>query len=115
MFCTGKVDKSKLEIVNWEDINSDYDKYSKSFQVLSYALMMDIFNRFREPIEVGVISFKNLNEGFLKFAKKDKPGAYAKKIELLNEELLSDFYSELKKLIIEICNPDIPFLEKEIK
>ncbi|WP_191858511.1 PD-(D/E)XK nuclease family protein [Hanstruepera ponticola] len=112
---SGKVDKSKLEIINWEDITSDYDKYSKSFQVLSYALMMDVFNRFSEPIEVGVISFKNLNEGFLKFAKKDKPGAYAKKIESLNEELLSDFYNELKNLIIEICNPDIPFLEKEIK
>ncbi len=112
---SGKVEKNKVEIVNWEDITTDYDKYSKSFQVLSYALMMDVCNKFNDPVEAGIISFKNLNAGFLKFAKKDKPGAYAQKIEILDKTLLNDFNNELKKLILEICNPDIPFLEKELK
>ena len=112
---SGKVEKSKVEIVDWEDISSDYDKYSKSFQILSYALMMDVLNTFNSPVEAGIISFKNLNSGFLKFAKKDRAGAYAKKIELLSDELLGEFSSELKKLIFEICNPDVPFLEKQIK
>ncbi|PNQ74871.1 PD-(D/E)XK nuclease family protein [Hanstruepera neustonica] len=112
---SGRVDKNKVEIIDWQDITTDYDKYSKSFQVLSYALMMDISKNFSEPVEAGIISFKNLNSGFLKFAKKDRSGAYAKKIEFIDESILNDFYSELKKLIIEICNPEIPFLEKEIK
>jgi hypothetical protein len=112
---SGKVEKNKVEVVNWEDITTDYDKYSKSFQVLSYALMMDISNRFKEPVEVGIISFKNLSSRFLKFAKKDRSGAYAKKTELLDDQILSDFSNELNRLIIEICNPSIPFIEKEIK
>ena len=112
---SGKVEKGKVEIVNWEDITTDYDKYGKSFQVLSYALMMDISNQFKEPVEAGIISFKNLSAGFLKFAKKDRAGAYASKIELIDDEILKDFFNELKHLIIEICNPKIPFTEKDIK
>lgn len=112
---SGKVEKNKVEVVNWEDITTDYDKYSKSFQVLSYALMMDISNRFKEPVEAGIISFKNLNSGFLKFAKKDRSGAYAKKVELLDDQILIDFSNELNRLIVEICDPSIPFIEKEIK
>ena len=38
---TGKVEINKVEIVNWDDITTDYTKYSKSFQVLTYAYMMN--------------------------------------------------------------------------
>ena len=38
---TGKVEQNKVEIVNWEDITTDYSKYSKSFQLLMYAYMMN--------------------------------------------------------------------------
>ncbi|WP_223032421.1 PD-(D/E)XK nuclease family protein [Hanstruepera marina] len=111
---SGKVDKGKVEVVNWEDITTDYDKYSKSFQVLSYALMMEAYKKPQEQVEAGIISFKNLNQGFLKFAKKDRAGSYAKKIEYIDQEILADFTRELKQLIIEICNPKVPFIEKEI-
>ncbi|NRD22288.1 PD-(D/E)XK nuclease family protein [Winogradskyella litoriviva] len=111
---SGKVTQNKVEIVNWEDLNSDYDKYSKSFQVLCYAYMMKQQNRIELPIEAGIISFKNLNNGFLKFGKKDKPGSYAKKDQLITQETLDNFEIELKKLIIEICNPKVNFIEKEI-
>ena len=111
---TGKVDKGKVEIVNWEDITTNYDKYSKSFQVLCYALIMKSLNNYNQSVEAGIISFKNLNQGFLKFAKKDKPGAYGEKKELIDESILNEFSKELHNLIIEICNPNIPFLEKTI-
>jgi len=111
---TGRVELNKVEVVNWEDIITDYDKYSKSFQVLCYAFMMIESNKIEGPIEAGIISFKNLNEGFLKFSKKDKPGAYAKKDTLITKETLENFSNELKKLIIEICNKAIPFTEKEV-
>ncbi len=102
---TGKVEKAQLELKEWEVLNQDY-KYSKAFQVLTYALMMN-----KElPVtnaEAGIISFKNLNAGFLKFALKNESS-------LISEETLTNFTVELKKLILEICNQEIPFKEKEI-
>ena len=111
---TGLVNKGDVEIVNWEAITTDYKKYSKSFQVLTYALMMQQSNQIKLPVEAGIISFKNLRHGFLKFAKKDKPGAYAKKDALITDATLDRFSDELKKLILEICDIDTPFTEKEV-
>ena len=111
---TGKVNLSNVEIINWEDITIDYTKYSKSFQVLCYVYMMHKKVPFNNPVEAGIISFKNLSNGFLKFSKKDRSGAYANKISLITQETIDAFYNELKSLILEICNPNIPFTEKEI-
>ena len=93
-------------------MNQDY-KYSKAFQVLTYALMMnkDI------PVnnaEAGIISFKNLGAGFLKFGTKEKVGSRSKS-QIITNETLDNFTIELKKLILEICDPNIPFIEKEIE
>ncbi len=111
---TGRVEQNSVEIVNWEDLTTDYNKYSKSFQVLTYALMMNNTKKIKLPIEAGIISFKNLNKGFLKFSKKDKSGSYAKKEALITTETLKNFSNELKKLIIEICDKNLPFIEKKI-
>jgi ATP-dependent helicase/nuclease subunit B len=110
---SGKVSQSKVEIVSWEDITTDYDKYSKSFQVLCYAYMMHQKKRIKLPIEAGIISFKNLNGGFLKFGVKESTRSQ-KKNQLITEETLSNFEVELKKLISEICNPSTDFIEKEL-
>ena len=110
---TGKVEQNKVEVVNWEDLTTDYDKYSKSFQVLCYAYIMYKKQAFKLPIEAGIISFKNLNEGFLKFGKKESQ--YSKdKNQFINEKTLNNFETELIKLIMEICNPQVDFLEKEL-
>ncbi|MDO5969395.1 PD-(D/E)XK nuclease family protein [Flavivirga aquimarina] len=111
---TGRVEQNNVEIVDWETITTDYSKYSKSFQVLTYAYMMQLSNNMKLPVEAGIISFKNLNKGFLKFSKKDKAGAYAKKEALITQETLNNFSKELKQLILEICDPNIPFTEKEL-
>ncbi|WOD44939.1 PD-(D/E)XK nuclease family protein [Hwangdonia lutea] len=110
---TGNVSQSSIEIVDWEAITTDYDKYSKSFQVLTYALMMHQSNQIQLPVEAGIISFKNLNSGFLKFAKKDSSRSRTKK-SLITQDTISSFETELKKLILEICNLDTPFIEKEV-
>lgn len=112
---TGKVDQNKVEIVDWEDISSDYDKYSKPFQILMYACLLDAQNPITESVEAGIISFKNLQNGFLKFSKKDKNGRGAVKDQDITRETLSAFKEQLEKLILEICDPNIPFTEKEIK
>ena len=101
-----KVEHNKVKINSWEDITTDYTKYSKSFQVLMYALMMNLTHPFNTPVEAGIISFKNLKSGFLKFSKNSDP--------LITQETLDCFYVELEKLILEIFNPEINFIEKEV-
>ncbi|MHA6279067.1 PD-(D/E)XK nuclease family protein [Salinimicrobium sp. CAU 1759] len=112
---TGRVEQSKVEVVEWEEITSDYDRYSKPFQILTYALMMNEQNPLPETAEAGIISFKNLKEGFLKFCKKDKAGRGADKDTDITLETLEAFKIQLKNLILEICDPNTPFVEKEIK
>lgn len=112
---TGKVDQPKVEIVNWEDLTTDYDKYSKSFQVLMYAYMMNSKSPFNSPVEAGIISFKNMKGGFLKFSKKDRLGNGARKDSLITPDILKDFEQELKKLLLEIYNPNENFIEKALE
>ncbi len=111
---TGKVEQKQLEIVDWDDLTSDYGKFSKPFQVLMYAKMLLDNSPIPGPVEGGVISFKNLKPGFQKFGKKtgtwDKNPKY-----LIDQSTMDDFQIQLRNLILEICDPKIPFTEKEIK
>ena len=111
---SGKVEQNKVEIVDWEDITTDYDRYSKSFQVLCYAYMMHQKKRILLPIEAGIISFKNLNSGFLKFGKKNTQYSRTKE-QLITEDTLSSFETELKQLILEIFDSNTDFIEKELE
>ena len=110
---TGKVDSGKVNIVDWEDITTDYNKYSKSFQILMYAYMMHKDKKINLPVEAGIISFKNLSSGLLKFATKPSSNSRTKDYTITSETL-DTFEIELKKLIIEIFNEDLYFEEKEI-
>lgn len=112
---TGKVSQNQLEIVEWEDLITDYDKFSKPFQVLMYASMLLEGKEPTTPVEAGVISFKNLKEGFLKFTLKDKPGKNANKKTFIDKDIIEEFKEQLKNLILEICDPEIEFNEKVIK
>ncbi|MFD2543003.1 PD-(D/E)XK nuclease family protein [Lacinutrix gracilariae] len=107
---TGKVSNTDVEITEWEAITTDYKKYSKSFQVLLYAYMMNQQNKVNLPLEAGIVSFKNLSAGLLKFAVKEGRS----KNQLITQETLDNFEIELKKIILEICNPEINFIEKEV-
>tara|TARA_R110002072_G_scaffold22615_1_gene79319 strand:+ start:149298 stop:152057 length:2760 start_codon:yes stop_codon:yes gene_type:complete len=108
---TGKVEQKDVEIVDWDEITADY-KYSKAFQILAYATMINKDLPI-DQAEAGIISFKNLNQGFLKFGTKEKSGS-KNKVQIVTPNILKTYSSELKKLILEICDPTIPFTEKEI-
>ncbi|TYB78650.1 PD-(D/E)XK nuclease family protein [Bizionia myxarmorum] len=110
---SGKVDSSKVQVIDWSDLTMDYDKYSKSFQVLTYAYLMHANKPFTEPVEAGIISFKNLSAGFINFAKKDSVYDRNKNVVITND-ILQAYEMELKKLILEICDPKIDFIEKKI-
>ncbi|EDP96885.1 PD-(D/E)XK nuclease family protein [Kordia algicida OT-1] len=109
---TGKVSQGDVEIVDWDLLTQDY-KFSKSFQVLAYAYMIYQKQAFQQETEAGIISFKNLQSGFLKFGTKDSARSRNKN-QLITAETLDDFVVELKQLILEICNMEIPFTEKEV-
>ncbi len=108
---TGKVTATQVEIVDWEEITSNYD-CSKAFQLLCYALMYHKENPI-STVEAGIISFKNLSAGLIRFATKPKKGSRTKD-NAITPKTLKLFAQELKSLILEICNPDIPFVEKEV-
>ena len=108
---TGNVTPTQVEIVDWEDVIADYD-YSKAFQLLCYALMYND----QKPIsavEAGIISFKKLSSGLMRFATKPKKGSRTKD-NAITQDTLADFNFELKKLILEICDVNKPFIEKEV-
>ena len=108
---TGKVESSDVEIVEWDLLQQDY-KFSKAFQVLTYAFICKKEYGFKAA-EAGIISFKNLNSGFLKFATKPSARSQTKNT-IIDEEVLANFKTQLIAVILEICNPEIPFTEKEI-
>lgn len=107
---TGKVESKHVEIVDWNELTKDYD-YSKAFQLLCYALMY----RKTQPVtelESGIISFKNLSAGLLRFATKPSKGS-RKKEHTITAETLAQFEEHLLALIKEICTRDVAFTEKE--
>jgi hypothetical protein len=66
-----------------------------------------------DTAEAGIISFKNLGAGFLKFATKPAAASRTKNA-IIDEEVLAQYKEQLFAIITEILNPEIPFTEKEI-
>ncbi len=103
---TGRVEKGHLVLKEWDDLITDYNKQSKAFQVLCYALMLYKSEGLPQSTEAGIISFKNLKEGFLKL-NKDRNS-------LITQDLIETFQEYLLQLVDEILDIDIPFTEKEV-
>jgi len=110
-FKTGKVEKSQVEIVDWEDIIMEYDR-NKAFQLLCYA-MMYMEKQSITTLQAGIISIKKLNEGLFNFATKESKNSRNKDTSI-TKDTIDQFSQQLKKLILEICDPKIPFTEKEV-
>ncbi len=101
---TGKVTQSNLNLTAYEDLLLPEGKYEKAFQVLMYAYMLNKKKPLKFPVNAGIISFKNLQEGFLPFK-------YNKNQEITADTLL-EFEAVLKTLTQEILDPSIPFTER---
>ncbi|WP_347172688.1 PD-(D/E)XK nuclease family protein [Polaribacter uvawellassae] len=100
---TGKVEAKNLKISDVSDIADE--KYNKAIQVLLYGYMYAKSKTTQTKIESGIISFKNLNSGFLKvdFGKKDYE---------ITEDRIEEFMNSIKDIIKEIFDISIPFTEK---
>ena len=108
---TGKVSRNDVVIMNWDTIIEDY-KYSKVIQVLAYAYMQHNENPITEGFQAGIISFKNLQEGFLKFGTKEN--IRGKINDEITDSVFEQYLARLHKLIIEIFDIETPFIEKEV-
>ncbi len=108
---TGRVGRNDVVIMDWDIITDEY-KYSKVIQVLAYAYMQHNENPISDAFQAGIISFKNLQEGFLKFGTKESIRGKVN-YEITNA-VFDHYLLQLKKLILEIFNIEIPFIEKEL-
>ena len=108
---TGKVNAGQLKVNAGDEplLITDYKK-SKAFQVLQYAYMYTKTHGSQDVL-AGIISFKNLNGGFLgyQFTDSDK-----RKREWVTAEDLAIFEEQLIALIKELYQPELPILEKQV-
>ena len=104
---TGKVISSDLKLPYFSLIKDNY-KYTKAMQVMLYSfLFKQTFKKNSLPMESGIISFKNLNEGFLKI---NFATGRSKDYDVTDEKI-DIFMIELKEIIKTILNPKINFVE----
>jgi hypothetical protein len=105
---TGKVEAKHLKLNDFTVIKGDYD-YTKALQVMLYSYLYTS-NTTKEIIglQSGVISFKNLNSGFLKMNFSEK--SRGKDFEVSGVRI-QEFMNEIKNLIREILDPKTPFTE----
>ncbi|HEX9980567.1 MAG TPA: PD-(D/E)XK nuclease family protein [Flavobacterium sp.] len=102
---TGKVEARALCLDQWEGLTSDI-KNDKIIQVLAYAFM--IGEQWHDKkAEAGIISFKNMKNGFLPFEFKGEL-----RTSLLNADILEQYKIQLVRLLNEIFDENIPFTEK---
>ena len=103
---TGKVESASVTLKKWNDLTTEI-KNDKIIQILAYAFMFENHTKGKE-MEVGIISFKNLRNGFLPF--KFKEGNESTTV--VDKIVLENYLNELVVLLKEILNVEIPFSEK---
>ena len=105
---TGMVKSADLKVSDFTRINTF--KYSKAIQVMLYAYMYSKSSNYKPKtvIEAGIYSFKNLKEGFLgmNFSSNSR-----QPVSEITEDVLEAFMTQIKGVISEIYNRDIPFTE----
>ena len=90
----------------WNDLTTEI-KNDKIIQILAYAFMFEKHANGKE-MEVGIISFKNLRNGFLPF--KFKEGNESTTV--VDALILENYLNELVVLLKEILNANVPFAER---
>ncbi|RDY60259.1 PD-(D/E)XK nuclease family protein [Flagellimonas nanhaiensis] len=99
---TGRVEPRHVKISDWDDLIANYDK-SKAFQLLCYSFLYAKEYQ-TDSVVAGIYSFKNLKQGFLAFNSSNS--------SFVESETLTLFETYLKRLVLEICDVNIPFVEK---
>ncbi len=103
---TGKVEKTNVVLKSWNGLTEEL-KNDKIIQVLAYAFMFEK-EAGETPIEVGIVSFKNLKSGFLPFGFRAE-----KDLDItVTHNTLQYYLEEIVLLLNEIFDANLPFEEK---
>jgi len=105
-----KIEKRELNLSNWENLEMDYDKIKNWFQLLFYAYAYNMTNNQNLPTEVGIISFKNLKSGLLKF----NFGTRFDNKSIINDDILKNYKILLENILTEIMDSNMSFVEKKL-
>ena len=103
---TGNVTKPSVTLKSWNGLTEDI-KNDKIIQILAYAFMYEPEAKGLE-IEAGIISFKNLKNGFLPFGFKEGKEIF----EVISPEIMESYIEEIVILLNEILSVDVAFEEK---
>ncbi|WP_235318259.1 PD-(D/E)XK nuclease family protein [Polaribacter sp. Hel1_85] len=105
---TGMVSSANLKVLDFEKLREK--EQHKAIQVLLYAYLYTKSKKynFKQPLEAGIYSFKNLNSGFLSVNFSSN---YRKPDLEITEERLEEFIAEIKTYIKEIYTLNVDFIE----
>jgi len=103
---TGKVEAKDVSLKQWHNLTTEI-KSDKIIQVLAYAYMLED-KLSDQPMEAGIISFKNMKSGFLPFNFKVEKETFS----IISNEIMELYLGEIVLLLKEILDPEIPFSEK---
>ena len=105
-----KIEKRELNLSNWGNIEMDHDKIKNWFQLLFYAYAYNMTNNQNLPTEVGIISFKNLKSGLLKF----NFGTRFDNKSIISDDILKNYKILLENILTEIMDSNMSFVEKKL-
>jgi ATP-dependent helicase/nuclease subunit B len=98
---TGKVEDKELKFNNWPEV-IEKGNLGKSFQLLMYAMLYRQ-NYGDAAVIPGIISLRHLSKGLLGLSY---PGGK----DIISSDAVDAFENELRNLMQEIFNPDIPLM-----
>lgn len=102
---TGKVESSHLALTETKKDQIFSVKNEKIMQLLCYATLLN-HEYPNEEIQAGIISFRNQKEHKMYLLEKEKRQVIN---DVITPEILQLFQEQLKDMIVEIINPEIPF------
>lgn len=108
---TGRVEERDLKLTNLDELLQNPD-LSMSFQLLCYAYLFGTrFGYIEQKIKAGIMPLKKGSEGFLEVSVpsggEEKPGT------LIQADHLKEFEKLLMKMLEEIFDTDVPFIQTE--
>ncbi len=101
---TGRVENANVGISDWDLLISDF-KYSKAYQLLSYAYMFQQEFDWQKDMIVGNFSFKKINDGLIRFHIKEG----REKFYEITPQIITLYKKYTEKILLEIFDVNIPF------
>ena len=100
---TGRVETKELKVAEWEDLR-DKPEMDKSFQLLTYAYILDnMIGETEIAYEAGLIAMNKIKSGFLALSL---PGEMA---VIVDRNALNNFETVLMEIVNELFDLKIPF------